>query len=130
MGASIKAFELLDRDTSLIEKVRAHTHLFRDRLTAAGFELKGDRDHPIAPVMLYDARLAAQFADEMLKRGIYVIGFSFPVGRVVACGGIGSVDTACAACASLCPCVLRVYCECAVCTACVRVHPEHACDNV
>ena len=48
-------------------------------MTAAGFTLKGHADHPIAPVMLGDARLASQFADEMLKRGVYVVGFSFPV---------------------------------------------------
>jgi hypothetical protein len=50
------------------------THRFRDRMTAAGFTLRGARDHPIAPVMLGDARLAAEFADEMLKRGVYVVG--------------------------------------------------------
>ena len=48
-------------------------------MVAAGFEICGARDHPICPVMLGDARLAAEFADDMLARGIYVIGFSFPV---------------------------------------------------
>jgi glycine C-acetyltransferase len=59
--------------------IRANTHRFRDRMTEAGFTLKGSRDHPIVAVMIGDARLASQLADDMLKKGIYVIGFSFPV---------------------------------------------------
>ncbi|KAI8873693.1 2-amino-3-ketobutyrate coenzyme A ligase [Ramicandelaber brevisporus] len=62
----------------LLPQLRSNTKLFRETLTAAGFTIKGD-DHPICPVMLGDARLAAEFADAMLKRGIYVIGFSYPV---------------------------------------------------
>jgi glycine C-acetyltransferase len=81
VGASLKVFEMLSDPAGnpAVEKVRANTHLFRRRLAAAGFTLSGDKDHPIVPVMLGDARLASDFADEMLKRGIYVIGFSFPV---------------------------------------------------
>ena len=48
-------------------------------MRCAGFKLKGDRDHPIVPVMLGDARLASEMADALLKKGIYVIGFSYPV---------------------------------------------------
>ena len=70
---------MLDGDTSYVAKVRSLTHRFRDAMTAAGFTLKGAHDHPICPVMLGDARLSAEFADEMLKRGVYVVGFSFPV---------------------------------------------------
>mmetsp|Transcript_2056 Transcript_2056/g.2984 ORF Transcript_2056/g.2984 Transcript_2056/m.2984 type:complete len:110 (-) Transcript_2056:472-801(-) len=70
---------LQDGNAGLVDKVRANTHVFRNRLTEAGFELRGDYDHPIAPVMLGDARLAAEFAQEMLSRDIYVVGFSYPV---------------------------------------------------
>ncbi|CAI5741276.1 unnamed protein product [Hyaloperonospora brassicae] len=79
VGASLKVFEMLTESSALVDKIRVNTHHFRDRMTAAGFSLKGSRDHPIAPVMLGDARLASELADEMLKRGIYVIGFSYPV---------------------------------------------------
>jgi len=78
-GASLKVFDLLEQDTSFVARVRTLTHRFRDRMTALGFTLKGSYDHPICPVMLGDAKLAGHFADEMLKRGVYVIGFSFPV---------------------------------------------------
>lgn len=79
VGASLKVFEMLTESSEFVDKIRANTHHFRDRMTAAGFTLKGSRDHPIAPVMLGDARLASELADDMLKRGIYVIGFSYPV---------------------------------------------------
>ncbi len=79
VGASLKVFEMLEKDTSYVERVRSLTHRFRTKMGAAGFTLRGAMDHPICPVMLGDARLAAEFADEMLKRGVYVIGFSFPV---------------------------------------------------
>lgn len=78
-GASLAVFRLLDGDTSFVNKLRDSVHYYRDRLTAAGFTVKGARDHPIAPVMIGDARLASEVADAMLKRGIYVVGFSFPV---------------------------------------------------
>lgn len=64
--------------SDLIKKVADNTKLFRTKMTAAGFNVIGD-GHPITPVMLGDARLAVEFADEMLDRGIYVIGFTFPV---------------------------------------------------
>jgi glycine C-acetyltransferase len=78
-AASLKVFEMLEGDASYVEKVRALTHRFRDRMTAAGFKVLGARDHPICPVLLGDARLASEIADAMLARGVYVIGFSFPV---------------------------------------------------
>lgn len=78
VGASIEMFDMLKRDTELRDKVEANTKRFRSRMTAAGFKLKGEI-HPIAPVMLYDAALAAEFAEQMLDEGIYVIGFFFPV---------------------------------------------------
>jgi len=79
VGAAIATFDLLTRDSSLAQKLAENTKRFRKRMADAGFEVGGSKDHPIVPVMLGDARLAAQFADEMLKEGIYVIGFSFPV---------------------------------------------------
>ncbi|KAJ3084491.1 2-amino-3-ketobutyrate coenzyme A ligase [Rhizoclosmatium globosum] len=79
VGAATKAFELIDSEgPKLREQLRANTKLFRSRMAAAGFTLKGD-DHPIVPVMLGDAKLASDVADDMLKKGIYVIGFSYPV---------------------------------------------------
>jgi len=77
--ASIAAFDLVEKDSSLVKKVRDNTHMFRDGLAKAGFTLSGARDHPIVPIMLGDARLAGDMAEAMLKRGIYVVGFSFPV---------------------------------------------------
>jgi len=79
VGASIKVFEMLQESSTAVEKVRANAHAFRDGMENAGFVLKGDRDHPIVPVMLGDARLASDMADALLERGIYVIGFSYPV---------------------------------------------------
>lgn len=79
VGASLEVFKMLSADASLVTHVRSLTHQFRDAMVKAGFTLKGARDHPICPVMLGDARLATEFADEMLKRGVYVIGFCFPV---------------------------------------------------
>ncbi|KAJ3020131.1 UNVERIFIED_CONTAM: hypothetical protein HDU68_010332 [Siphonaria sp. JEL0065] len=79
VGSALKAFELIDTEgVQLREQLRANTKLFRSRMAAAGFTLKGD-DHPIVPVMLGDAKLASEVADDMLKKGIYVIGFSYPV---------------------------------------------------
>jgi 7-keto-8-aminopelargonate synthetase-like enzyme len=67
-----------DHPVSVIQ-LADNTKLFRSQMKAAGFSVGGDPDHPICPIMLGDARLASEFADEMLKRGIFVIGFSFPV---------------------------------------------------
>ena len=79
VAASLVVFDMLERDASHVAKLRALTHRWRDGLARLGFTVSGDRDHPICPVMLGDARLAAEFADEMLKRGVYVVGFSYPV---------------------------------------------------
>ena len=77
-AAGIKVFEMLSATTALRDKLMDNTRYFRLRLGALGFDLlKGET--AIVPVMLYDARLASDFADEMLGEGIYVIGFSFPV---------------------------------------------------
>ncbi|KAI8824732.1 hypothetical protein BJ741DRAFT_61152 [Chytriomyces cf. hyalinus JEL632] len=79
VGSAQKAFELIDTEgVQLRKQLVANTNLFRSRMAAAGFTLKGE-NHPIVPVMLGDAKLASDIADEMLKRGIYVIGFSYPV---------------------------------------------------
>lgn len=65
--------------TALRDKLEANTKRFREAMLAAGFDLGGSKDHPIIPIMLGDAKLAGQFAEEMLARGIYVVGFSYPV---------------------------------------------------
>ncbi|CAF3304799.1 unnamed protein product [Rotaria socialis] len=78
VASAMKAIELIDNDTSLPGRVLDNAKYFRQEMQELGFKILGD-DHPICPVMLGDARLASQFADEMLKRGIYVIGFSYPV---------------------------------------------------
>ncbi|XP_071851362.1 2-amino-3-ketobutyrate coenzyme A ligase, mitochondrial-like isoform X1 [Apostichopus japonicus] len=78
VASASKVFDIIMADNSLIAKLAANTKRFRSKMTAAGFTLTG-KDHPISPVMLKEASLASKFADEMLKRDIYVIGFSFPV---------------------------------------------------
>lgn len=78
VATGIAVIDMLTTSNQLIAKVQSNTSRFRTKMTAAGFTISGN-DHPIAPVMLGDARLASQFADEMLLRGIYVIGFSYPV---------------------------------------------------
>jgi len=77
-GASIAALNLLKQSTSLRDQLEANTRFFREQMTTAGFHIVPG-DHPIVPVMLGDAALAAKFADAMLERGVYVIGFSYPV---------------------------------------------------
>ncbi len=77
-SATLKVLELLSESTALRDKLEANTKRFRKSMTAAGFDIK-DGDHPIVPIMLYDARLAQEMAAELFKEGIYVIGFSFPV---------------------------------------------------
>ncbi|XP_005099525.1 2-amino-3-ketobutyrate coenzyme A ligase, mitochondrial isoform X1 [Aplysia californica] len=79
VATASKALDLVMENTDLPKKVLTNTTRFRTRMNDAGFTLSGDPEHPICPVMLGDARLASQFADQMLERGIYVIGFSFPV---------------------------------------------------
>jgi glycine C-acetyltransferase len=78
VGASIKVFELLEKDTALRDKLEWNTNYFKQGMKEAGFDIV-DGDSAIVPVMLYDAKLSQTMADELLKRGIYVIGFFFPV---------------------------------------------------
>jgi glycine C-acetyltransferase len=75
---SLTVLEMLSESTSLRDKLEESTAYFRARMTEAGFDIRPGV-HPIVPIMLYDARVAAEIADDMLKEGIYVIGFSFPV---------------------------------------------------
>ena len=78
VGASIKVFELLEKDTSLRDKLEWNTNYFKEGMLKAGFDIV-EGDSAIVPVMLYDAKLSQVMADELLKKGIYVIGFFFPV---------------------------------------------------
>ena len=78
VGASIKVFELLETDTTLRDKLEWNTNYFKEGLRKAGIDFI-DGDSAIVPVMLYDAKLSQVMADELLKKGIYVIGFFFPV---------------------------------------------------
>ncbi len=78
VGASIAVLDLLSSTTELRDKLERNTKYFREKITEAGFDIKPG-DHPIVPVMLYDAPLAQEFAARMLDKGIYVIGFYFPV---------------------------------------------------
>ncbi len=77
-GASVKVLEMLETNHHLIKKVHENSRYFREKMTALGFKLVPG-DHPIIPVMLGDAKLASAVAEEMLKEGVYVVGFSFPV---------------------------------------------------
>ena len=77
-GASIKVLELLTASTSLRDKLEKNTLQFRSGMTKAGFDILPGV-HPIVPIMLYDAGIAQEFASRLLKKGIYVIGFFFPV---------------------------------------------------
>jgi glycine C-acetyltransferase len=78
VGASIKVFELLEKDTTLRDQLEWNTNYFKEGMKKAGFDII-DGDSAIVPVMLYDAKLAQSMANELLKEGIYVIGFFFPV---------------------------------------------------
>jgi glycine C-acetyltransferase len=78
VGASIKVFELLEKDTTLRDKLEWNTNYFKKGMKEAGFDII-DGDSAIVPVMLYDAKLSQTMANELLKKGIYVIGFFFPV---------------------------------------------------
>jgi len=78
VGASIKVFELLEKDTTLRDKLEWNTNYFKEGIKKAGFDII-DGDSAIVPVMLYDAKLSQTMANELLKKGIYVIGFFFPV---------------------------------------------------
>ena len=78
VAASIKTLDLIERDTSLIGRIRSNTKLFRERMTSLGLDILPG-EHPIVPVMLGDAVLAARMAELLLARGIYVTAFSYPV---------------------------------------------------
>ncbi len=78
VGASLKVFELLEKDTALRDKLEWNTNYFKKGMKEAGFDII-DGDSAIVPVMLYDAKLSQVMANELLKKGIYVIGFFFPV---------------------------------------------------
>ena len=77
-AASIAVLDLLERDNSLQQQLHSNAAYFRQKMTERGFDLKPG-EHPIIPVMLGDAMLASQMADKLLERGVYVVGFSFPV---------------------------------------------------
>jgi len=78
VGASLGVLELLNEDDSILKKLKDNTEYFRDKILSLGFEIKPG-SHPIVPVMLYDDHLAQKMSAELLKLGIYVIGFFFPV---------------------------------------------------
>jgi len=78
VSGAIAVFDLLESTTELRDKLERNTKYFRLELMKRGFEIR-QGDHPIVPIMLYDAKLANDFASDLLSEGIYVIGFSFPV---------------------------------------------------
>lgn len=78
VGASIAVFDMLSETTELRDTLESNTKYFREQMTAAGFDIKPG-EHPIVPIMLYDAVLSQKFASRLLEEGIYVIGFFFPV---------------------------------------------------
>jgi glycine C-acetyltransferase len=77
-ASSIAVLDLLQRDNSLQQQLHSNAAYFREKMSERGFDLKPG-EHPIIPVMLGDAKLASEMADRLLQRGVYVIGFSFPV---------------------------------------------------
>jgi glycine C-acetyltransferase len=78
VGASIAVLDLLSETTELRDKLEYNTKYFREKMSLAGFDIRAG-DHPIVPIMLYDAAVAQNFAAKLLEEGIYVIGFFFPV---------------------------------------------------
>ena len=78
VGASIKVFDLLSQSTALRDKLEENTKYFKEKIIAAGFDIKPG-DSPIVPIMLYDAALSQKFADMLLVEGVYAIGFFYPV---------------------------------------------------
>jgi len=78
VGASIAVLDMLGSTTTLRDKLWSNTKYFREQVTAAGFDIKPGI-HPIVPIMLYDAKLAQEFASRLLAEGVYVIGFFYPV---------------------------------------------------
>ena len=78
VGASLKAIELIQKDTAIIDNLKTNTTFFREKISQLGFDIKG-KSHPIVPVMIYDDKKASLIADYLLDNGIYVVGFSYPV---------------------------------------------------
>ncbi|MGC8594807.1 MAG: glycine C-acetyltransferase [Candidatus Kryptoniota bacterium] len=78
VNAAIAVFDLLESTTELRDRLESNTRYFRSNMASLGFDIKPG-DHPIVPIMLYDAKLANDFAERLLDEGIYVIGFSYPV---------------------------------------------------
>ncbi|MEK7950740.1 glycine C-acetyltransferase [Luteolibacter soli] len=78
VAASIKVFEMLEASTELADRVKSNTDYFRNAMATTGFTIAG-KDHPISPVMLGDAALSQKFADKLLEKGVYAIGFFYPV---------------------------------------------------
>lgn len=78
VGASIEVFNMLSETTALRDKLEQNTKYFRSEMTKAGFDIRPG-EHPIVPIMLYEAPLAQKFAELLLEKGIYVIGFFYPV---------------------------------------------------
>ena len=78
VGASIRAFEIIEKDNSFKHKLDQNTKYFRTKIKELGFQIK-DGVHPIVPIMLFDAKISQKFAYELLKKGIYVVGFFYPV---------------------------------------------------
>ncbi len=78
VGASLAVLDLLSKTTDLRNKLWENTQYFREKMTTAGFDIK-QGEHPIVPIMLYEARLAQDFASKLLEEGVYVVGFYFPV---------------------------------------------------
>ena len=78
VGASLKVFELIENDNSLIKNLQKNTEYFREEMKNLGFDIV-DGNHPIVPIMLYDAVLAKKMSEKLLEKGVYVIGFYFPV---------------------------------------------------
>ena len=78
VGASLKVFELIENDNSLIKNLQKNTEYFREEMKNLGFDIV-DGTHPIVPIMLYDAVLAKKMSEKLLEKGLYVIGFYFPV---------------------------------------------------
>ena len=77
-AAGIKALEIITQSTELRDRLYDNTQYFREKMTQAGFDIKPN-DHPIVPIMLYEAELAQEMSAQLLQEGVYVIGFSFPV---------------------------------------------------
>eukprot|EP00754_Rhynchopus_humris_P035281 Rhum_TRINITY_DN16817_c0_g1::Rhum_TRINITY_DN16817_c0_g1_i1::g.164551::m.164551/K00639/kbl, GCAT; glycine C-acetyltransferase len=79
VAGTIKSFDVLESNTAILNQLKSNTAMFRSQMNAAGFTIGGNEECAIAPVMLGDAKLASDVADMMLTKGIYVIGFSYPV---------------------------------------------------